>query len=116
LKKYTENEIKKVRSGLGQSTLFKFTRNIDNILEQYACFLEDKECGRIKQLLEGSDVFEKHKTTKADFEDELKMQIPPDYKIRLLPFFYNTLDLEKNADSVVRLAIDEISESKAKDV
>ena len=44
------------------------------------------------------------------------MQIPPDYKIRLLPFFYNTLDLEKNADSVVRLAHEEISESKAKDV
>lgn len=33
LKKYIEGEIKKVRSGLGQQTSFKFTRNIDNILE-----------------------------------------------------------------------------------
>lgn len=46
----------------------------------------------------------------------MKEQIPADYNIWLLPYFYNTTDEEANADSVVKLALDEISESKAKDI
>jgi len=46
----------------------------------------------------------------------LKEQIPADYNIELLPFFYNTTDEEANAHSVVKESMDLISESKAKDI
>ena len=42
--------------------------------------------------------------------------MPEGYNVKILPYFFNTLDLEKNADLLVKRASDEITESKSKDV
>ena len=61
-KRHVEEEIRKVRSGIGQNTDYKFTRNIDSILEQYSDYMEDSDCGRIVEDDEGATLFFKRKT------------------------------------------------------
>ena len=105
LKRELETKIRNVRSRINEATNFKFSSHIQDCLEEYLDFLEDFEAGR----LEGSET---EAMLRERFEESLMMEVPIDYKISLLPFWYNYTDTDKIAASVTNLANEFLSESK----
>lgn len=83
--KEVEIAIKQVRSSRNLNCNIKNNAMTRTIMRKYIDFLEDMECHRIT----------KPNTAKANVNKEIMKLVPENYKIAILPTFFNNTDAER---------------------
>ena len=92
LKRSLEEKIKEIRDNLMEQTQFKSSPQLNRVMLDYLIHIEDCEAGRLNKDEIGA--------SKRKFEVDIKSLVPVGYKVKMIHFWFQTLEIDKIVTAV----------------